>query len=487
MFPVPQLPADGQDAKSGREPLLKAGEWVCVIAPSSGLPEQDYNESIRYLKGLGLEVVVPEDLIHADLIEETDDDPFSGFYANVLEKRAQVLADAIADPRIKVILNLAGGTGGQAAALRARKILEERHVNPATRKLHVGFSDGTMINQILGEYLLPVYGPGLTSLRGRRSFRELFEDFFLKDRQLHTNIPLIPVNDAARGAEKISGHVCGGLTYKLDMLREGPFAFSPGKDDIVLLETLTQFFGMGETPEEKCPDLHRLESVLSKAGAIIIGRFSGSGRRPHDSMENLMAHAAPVIELLRGLDVPVFFGYPMGHLDTTLLDDRKELPLRYVPFADNAVIRRNSVGGHEIDMANMTFDFSRPSAARILHHPLARPQMQRVLDIGFSPEEISFYKRFYPESQEQTTGAMMMPWLTHALLDMKLLPAVASETRDIRRIQISLPPELGFPVRAAEQLARLLAQEFRPLLSPGTEVTINGRDLDELAARGRSR
>lgn len=81
---------------------------VCIISPSSPMPEGLLGQSIEYFESLGFKVKTGKHLYKKEL-----------FAAGAVEERAADIMDCFKDPEVSIIMSTNGGT----SAIRALPLL----------------------------------------------------------------------------------------------------------------------------------------------------------------------------------------------------------------------------------------------------------------------------------------------------------------------------------------------------------------------------
>ena len=180
--------------------MLKQGDIVDLIAPSSGFSEDIYNRCLKFIEDLGLTARVSP---YSELIDNK-----SELVSNSIEYRFKNLESALNNSESKAVWCMAGGYGSY-------QLLEELYLIPApkTSKMFIGFSDNSaLINFFVNKWNYPcIYGPplkqlvdGYTSDIALDSVKKaVFEDKY-------DDIKLKPLNDKAKKDGQIAGKIIGG-------------------------------------------------------------------------------------------------------------------------------------------------------------------------------------------------------------------------------------------------------------------------------------
>jgi muramoyltetrapeptide carboxypeptidase len=275
--------------------FLSPGDRIAVISPSS-LPSTEQRDAVmKGLKDLGYEPVEGK-----HTVGET----------RTLEEAAEDLRWALADPEIKAIFCIRGGTA--SSEVLDYLGLDVIRANP---KLIIGFSDiTTFLSAWTSCGLLSLHSPMSGTFL---SFSEESRDVQL--RMMQGEIPTYRLEGNSHNRNgKAEGILIGGnLSVLLSVLGTPSDPTVTGEPYILFLEDV----------EEDLEHLHRYLTVLKHLGVldraegIVFGEwtdipsecktFSGSSRG------GAFAGVADMIDrqFLSELDCPVAFGFPAGHSD----------------------------------------------------------------------------------------------------------------------------------------------------------------------------
>lgn len=265
---------------------------IRLIAPSYSLEEKNVELTKEYLGSLGMKVTVPKDLLGDDLL-----------CANQDEIRLAHLKSALIDESIDIIWLLMGGYG--LTRLIPDLLKMER---PKTRKLYIGFSDGTALHVFLNQiWNWPtIHGIGAIQAArkvvGEESIKKTVE---IIEKGLTSYEPpvLIPFNKEADAVSSLSGAVCGGNLCLLQTSLGTKWQID-SSDKILFLEDVS----------ERGYRIDRMLVHLDQAGvfddvrAVVFGDFTPGYESDGSSL------IQPVLErFASSLNVPVFSLPKHGH------------------------------------------------------------------------------------------------------------------------------------------------------------------------------
>lgn len=278
---------------------LKRGDTIALVAPSSGVSDQEYERAMQNFADLGLKVKVGK-YVRA----------VNGFLAGTDEQRIEDLHWAFGLKEAAAVWCIRGGYGLTRILPRLDYELIRR--NP---KLVIGFSDITAllvaIHQRTG--LVTVHGPVGTS--NYTEYTRGNATAVLMDAAAPHKISSAPDN-AAKGTllytttvvakGKARGRLVGGNLSLLTAMAGTPFGLKDVKGKILFLEDV------GERPYRIDRMLVQLrQSVkLEDAAGIALGIFDRCDA-PDDKSQTVVD---VVRDQLGGLGVPVIYGLSFGHI-----------------------------------------------------------------------------------------------------------------------------------------------------------------------------
>lgn len=272
--------------------VLKPGDTIDIVAPSSSCTSQELQHAIAWIKEQGYNPRVPP-----DLLEPID------YLANTDKKRLAVIKKALSSPSSKVVWCLRGGYGA------LRLVPDLLKLKKQTPKHFIGMSDITILHQFLTQKWnwKTIHGPVLSrTLSEKKRSSDYHELFGLLSEQIQylDFAGLTPVNAAAQRVKKtIVAKIMGGnLCTFCSMLGT---ALSPKVNNHFL------FF---EDISERGYKIDRMLNQLEQAGCfkkckgVLLGEFIQSdeadGRNlVWSTFENFFARK----------NIPVFKGIESDH------------------------------------------------------------------------------------------------------------------------------------------------------------------------------
>lgn len=274
-----------------RPALLKRGDLVRVVAPSSPFRREDLDAGLGVLQGWGLRTQVRDDI-----------DTRRGYLAGSPQRRADELHEAFADPDCAAVLPVRGGYGLTTVLPRLDPAVFRR--NP---KVVVGCSDFTVfLNFLVQECgIACMHGPMIGGLgrasdpTGAHRLRAMMEGG--KPGMLRSSFEDAAAWCVSPGVGK--GVAVGGSLSLLAATCGTPWQLrTAGR--VLFLEDV------GERPYRIDRLLVQLEQagLFDEVAAIVLGDFVGC---EEPGGEITWRHA--VERVFRGRATPVLAGLPFGH------------------------------------------------------------------------------------------------------------------------------------------------------------------------------
>jgi len=275
-----------------KPPVLRRGDCVGLVAPSSPFEQNALKAGIRFLKDEGFQVRQRPDLLERR----------QGFLAGGDQERADEFHKMFEDPDVKAVFAVRGGYGAQRILDRLDGALIRS--NP---KIFLGYSDATCLLTFLlqAARLVCFHGPFVNEMG---SLSDVTRDCLF--RLLTRPEPLGPMPLGELGwirKGRARGPLVGGnLSLLCSTL--GTFWELETAGRILFLED------RGEKPYKVDRMLVQLKQAgkLSSIAGLLLGEFQGEQndeRKGDDgkSMEEVLRENA------KGLNVPVARGLPVGH------------------------------------------------------------------------------------------------------------------------------------------------------------------------------
>ena len=289
-----------QQKKTRKPARLKKGDVVGLIAPASAASAEKFEKAIANIKALGLQIKVGQ---YARLK--------TGFLAGTDDQRLSDLHGMYMDKNVQAIWAVRGGYGTTRILSKINYSLIQR--NP---KILIGYSDITgLTNAIYAKtgvvgFHGPVGSSGFTDYNLTYLRKVLFEgpdkmELKIGDANNHEKDPAFRPRVITSGI--MTGKLIGGNLTLLSAMA-GTCQLPDFKNKIVFIEDI------GEKPYRIDRMLTQLLNAtnLAKASGILLGVFYDCETKNTDSSFTL---EAVLNERLGGLGVPVFYGFPIGHID----------------------------------------------------------------------------------------------------------------------------------------------------------------------------
>ena len=284
-----------------KPPRLREGDLVGLIAPGGHASDASIEKSVRRIEALGFRCKPGANLraVH-------------GNYAGSVQQRLHDLHAMFADPEVKAIWCLRGGSG--CISLLSKLDYALVRANP---KVLLGYSDITALHLAIGRHagLVTFHGPVASSTPSAYSTAHMLA--VLMDPQPTYTIPMAMENDLRARVEphyairtvhagQASGILMGGNLSMVSALAGTPYA-ADFRNSILFIEEVN------EAPYRIDRWLTQLDLSLGlgTAAAVMIGICDNCGGTDEDITltldETLDIHLQP-------LKVPAVTGYSFGHI-----------------------------------------------------------------------------------------------------------------------------------------------------------------------------
>jgi muramoyltetrapeptide carboxypeptidase len=205
--------------------MLKKGDIVDLIAPSSGFSFDEYSSCLKIVENWGLN---PRVLPYEELINSS-----YGFVSNDAQKRFDNLQDALRNGESKATWCMAGGYGSYHLLEMLDKVPA-----PMVKKIFIGFSDNSsLLNYFVNKWNWScIYGITLLQIVRKQVSDEAVKNFqtvFFDNK--YENIKLRAINETAKKQGQIAGKIIGGCLSLVQTTLGTPHSLNvTGK--IILLE-----------------------------------------------------------------------------------------------------------------------------------------------------------------------------------------------------------------------------------------------------------
>lgn len=275
-----------------KPPVMKKGDSVGLIAPSSPFEQDAVEAGIRFLRGEGFLVRHLPDLLARR----------KGFLAGGDQERAAEVEKMFEDPKVKAIFAVRGGYGAQRILDKLDASLIRKHP-----KIFVGYSDATCLLTFLlqAARMVCFHGPLVNEMG---SFSDMTQRFLL--RLLTEADPLGPIPARNLGWIRkglVRAPIVGGNLSLLCSTLGTPWELET-KGQILVLEE------RGERPYRVDRMLVQLRQAgkLSSIAGLLLGEFLGEQPGELEGNEK-KAMDEVLCENTKDLGVPVVCGLPLGH------------------------------------------------------------------------------------------------------------------------------------------------------------------------------
>ncbi len=282
----------GSEEAFAKPPVLRKGDIVGLVAPSSPFQREALEAGVRFLEAQGFAVRHRPGLLERK----------KGFLAGEDEERAEEIHGMFEDPEVRAVFVVRGGYGAQRILSRLDPDLIRSHP-----KAFLGYSDATCLLTFLlqASRLVCFHGP-LVNEMGTLS--DLTRDCLLRLLTKDEPLGALPVKNLRwirRGLARAP--IVGGNLSLLCSSLGTPWELQTG-GRILLLED------RGEKPYRVDRMLVQLRQAgkFSSIAGLLFGEFQGVGtgeqeRSEREAMDEVLA------ENTRDLGVPVACGLPVGH------------------------------------------------------------------------------------------------------------------------------------------------------------------------------
>ncbi len=272
--------------------VLRSGDMVGLVAPSSPFERDSVKAGIEVLKSLGFQIQHFPDLFTRG----------EGFLAGGDSRRAEELKLMFQDPEVKAILVVRGGYGAQ----RVLERLDEETLknNP---KMLLGYSDATCLLSFLLDRcnLICFHGPLVSEMGSMSLLTKKYLTHILTDPAPLGEIPMPNAKWVTNGkarAPLVGGNlsvICSTLGTPWEMRTEGRILFLEdwGEKPYRIDRMLVQLKQAGK--------FSSIAGLLF--GHMLADKDKGSSGRLHQAMDDVLSRNS------QDLGVPVVCGLPVGH------------------------------------------------------------------------------------------------------------------------------------------------------------------------------
>jgi muramoyltetrapeptide carboxypeptidase len=277
--------------------ILTKGDVVDIVAPSSGVSNDEIEKVRALLISWGLNPSIPEDLLGDDLLCSNSD-----------EKRFQQLQSALFNSTSKAVWYIRGGYGTTRLISQLDQLAA-----PSKSKIMIGFSDATALHIFLQQKW------GWPTLHGASARQTAIEEVDHQSRELLKTIlfgqekkidysHLLPLNTLAKKELTFESVVTGG-NLSLIQASLGTSWQLNTKDKIILLEDWRE---RGYCIDRKLTQLQQA-GIFSEAKAVILGDFIGGEEADGTSKVDVVLE-----RFVQEIKLPVLKCAGVGHGEVNL-------------------------------------------------------------------------------------------------------------------------------------------------------------------------
>src|SRR3989339_577408 len=278
-------------------PYLLKGDEVGIVAPAKFIPQENYEQILKFIESKGL-VPVRGKTTYLE----------SGIFSVTDEERTQDLQQMIDAPNLKAVFCLRGGYG-------TLRILDKLNFSTflKTPKWVIGFSDITVLHAAIANIdVESIHGQmPLNFAQSSKGLEVLFET--LEGANLAYQLPIHLLNRIGASEARL----VGGNVAMICSLLGTPFAFQT-QGNILFIEEIGEH-------------LYRFDRMLQHlklAGALknLAGLVVGGLTSMEDQSPSFGKTSEEIVwDAVKNYDYPVCFGFPAGHIENNhpLIINRK--------------------------------------------------------------------------------------------------------------------------------------------------------------------
>lgn len=291
-----------------KPPALKIGDTIGIVAPASGVNDEEITAAKRILEGLGFKVILGSYLTKS-----------FGYLSAQDMQRADDFMTMIRNPTVKCVMAIRGGYG----VMRILDLLDfdEIRRNP---KIIIGYSDITALVSAVYQKsnMVAFHGPVAYSnfddftldsfkrvLMNQKPAGEFFESEEFKSTTIFSESKASTIVGG-----KTSGKLVGGNLYLITSLMGTPYEIDT-KDKILFIEEV------GEEPYrvDRMLTQLRLSGKLKQCAGIALGRFIKCELTEVNEQYKMITSLEQVLkEELSKYNIPVVYGLSIGHIKSKL-------------------------------------------------------------------------------------------------------------------------------------------------------------------------
>jgi muramoyltetrapeptide carboxypeptidase len=271
-------------------PSITQGDAIGLVAPAGPIiNKSNFSAGVRILEKYGFTVKYNQYLLNT-----------KSYLAGSDQERADEFNRLWSEPEVKALVAARGGYG----CMRMLDLIDMKQIrkNP---KILIGFSDLTVLLAAIYKKtgLVSYHGPVVTTLA---SINKQSQTSFFNVLKGNAPDQIKPSRVKILKEGRTKGILLGGNLTTLVHMIATPYEI-PWSDAILFIEDI------GESPYR----LDRLLTHLSRANrlqkiqGLILGTFSDDEKKEKGHMKKTVQNR--VLDLLAGLDIPIWSDFPVGH------------------------------------------------------------------------------------------------------------------------------------------------------------------------------
>ena len=269
---------------------LNEGDTIAIISPAGALRNKSIvDASVAVMEKWGLKVVVMPHTLSSN-----------GYYSGTAEERGDDLSSAMLDKRIKAVLCSYGGYGCIHLTETIATLIES---NP---KWIIGMSDCSVLHAVcLSKGVMSIHSPQCNHLSKfpDSTSAKMLKKILFGEKPTYSSAPhMLDIHGETKGSL-----VGGNMTVLTSLIGSCYDIFREGT--ILFIEDI------GEQPYRIERMMYHLElsGGLSRIKGLIVGELNGIKENSTFGAPYELIH-----HIIKKYDIPVCFGFPVGHCDDNI-------------------------------------------------------------------------------------------------------------------------------------------------------------------------
>lgn len=282
-----------QKIKVIKPPALREGDTVAIVAPASNIKADYLARGVAELERLGFQAKYDPGILGK-----------ARYTAGADERRANELAQAFADPKVKAVWAARGGYG----AMRLFKRLDEDTLR-LSPKIFIGYSDMTALHLYFYRRF------GWVTFHGPMAAKDLAggEDHYDRETLIKALTSASPLGEIRsdrtemlhRGADgQVSGRLLGGCLSLIVAMMGTPDELDTRGSILFLEDTATRPYAIDRMLQQL-----KLAGKFDEVRGMVFGEMTDCVQHADQGyrIQDVLAECAA------DLNIPVMFGLPSGH------------------------------------------------------------------------------------------------------------------------------------------------------------------------------